>query len=72
MARSIKGSTGRFISATGRPDPLTHARVFAVRVPAGGIADKLGAMKSGDRGDFLRAAIAEKLERDQVLSKQEY
>ena len=66
MVKSIQGTKGRFISATGRAVPLTHARVVSARIPDD-IYDELAAMSSGDRCDFIRAAIVEKLQR----SKQE-
>ena len=66
MPKSVKGSKGRFISADGRVIPLTNAPIVSARVTEEIFAE-LSLMSSGDRGDFIRAAIAEKLER----SKQE-
>lgn len=68
MAKSVKGAKGRFVSAVGRAVPLSHAPVVSARVPDE-IFAQLSLMSSGDRGDFIRAAIAEKLDRDS--SKQE-
>jgi len=68
MAKKIRGDRGLFAPASGVSlFTAKGSRVFSVRV-AGDNAEVLGAMSSGDRGDFIRAAIAEKLERD---SKQE-
>jgi hypothetical protein len=65
MAKSlrIKGTTG-FTAISGKPCfTATGSKVFHFR-ESGLSAEKLGAMDSGDRSDFIRAAIAEKLERD--------
>jgi hypothetical protein len=65
MAKSlrIKGATG-FTSISGKPCfTASGSKVFHFR-ESGASAEKLGAMDSGDRSDFIRAAIAEKLERD--------
>lgn len=68
MAKKIRGDRGLFAPASGVSlFTAKGSRVFSVRV-AGDNAEVLGAMSSGDRGDFIRAAIAEKLERE---SKQE-
>lgn len=68
MAVALRGVTGAFIPANGE---ALAVRVH-LRVPRK-IGDRLAALfpNSGDRLDFIRAAIAEKLERDKLLSKQE-
>ena len=64
MAKVVNGDRGLFCPISGSSTfTATGSRVFAFR-DAGKSADILGAMESGDRGDFIRAAIAEKLERD--------
>jgi hypothetical protein len=67
MAKSvrIKGTAG-FTAISGKPCfTAAGSRVFTFR-DAGVAADKLAAMSSSDRGDFIREAIAEKLERDSI------
>ena len=64
MAKSlrIKGATG--FTSDGKPRfTASGSKVFHFR-ESGLSAEKLGAMDSSDRSDFMRAAIAEKLERD--------
>lgn len=68
MAKSVRGAKGRYASAVGRVVPLSHAPVVSARVPDEIFAE-LSQMSSGDRGDFIRAAIAEKLERDSTQSR---
>lgn len=68
MAVALRGVTGAFVPASGGGFPVrVHLRVSK------DMGDRLAALypNSGDRMDFIRAAIAEKLERDQLLSKQE-
>ena len=60
-----KGDRG-FTSSSGVSTFTAASRVFHFRA-SGAIADGLEAMAKNDRCDFIRAAIAEKLER----SKQE-
>ena len=64
MAKSvrIKGATG-FTSISGKPCfTASGSKVFHFR-ESGLSAEKLGAMEPSDRSDFIRAAIAEKLDR---------
>lgn len=66
MAVALRGVTGAYIPANGEG--------FGVRVNlrvSKDIGDRLASLypNSGDRMDFIRAVIAEKLERDQLLSK---
>ena len=68
MAIASRSVTGAFAPASGDGFPVRkNLRVSKA------INDRLFALfpASGDQMDFIRAAIAEKLERDQVLSKQE-
>jgi hypothetical protein len=68
MAVKLRGVTGAYIPANGEGFPVrVNLRVTKV------VGDRLAALfpASGDRMDFIRAAIAEKLERDGVLSNQE-
>lgn len=71
MAEKIRGDRGLFAPVSGVARfTAKESQVFSFRA-AGDYVRILRSMNSGDRGDFLRAAIAEKLERDQVLSNQE-
>ena len=68
MAVALRGVTGAYIPANGD--------AFAVRVNlrvSKAMGDRLVSLypNSGDRMDFIRAAIAEKLECDQLLSNYE-
>lgn len=67
MARSVslKGVQG-FKSISGKPCfTASGSKVFHFR-ESGASAEKLGAMASDKRSDFIRAAIAEKLERESI------
>jgi len=63
MAVAVRGVSGAFVPASGDGFPArVHLRVTKV------VGDRLVALlpNSGDRMDFIRAAIAEKLERDSI------
>jgi hypothetical protein len=61
MAVVLRGVTGAFVPASGGGFPVrVHLRVSK------DMGDRLSALypNSGDRMDFIRAAISEKLDRD--------
>jgi hypothetical protein len=66
MAKSLRSPLGSFISPTGE---RLNKQVL-VRL-SDGDADRLAALvgESSDRNDFIRAAIAEKLDRDSIQSR---
>lgn len=69
MAVSIRNKGDRgFVSASVARFTASGSKVFHFRA-IGEVAEKLGVMASRDRSDFIRAAIAEKLDRDSIQSR---
>ncbi len=69
MAVSIRNKGDRgFVSASVARFTAAGSKVFHFRAD-GEVAEKLGAIQLGDLSDFIRAAIAEKLDRDSIQSR---